>query len=138
MSLISVYRPPNGDLMDAWNKLNSVIEDMGRNDIIFICGDLNVDLLNPNGSECQLIDLFLSSAFSPLINLPTRIANSSSKCIDHLWTNSLGSFMSGVIPHEITDHFAVLIFCPIISDRELITIKFHDCSPGIYQILSEN
>ena len=129
VSILAVYRPPNNQLTDACEELRLLIEEIKRNNLIFLCGDVNVDLLNPDESECQFIDLLLSSTFSPLIDLPTRVTDTSHKCIDHIWTNSLGKFESGIITHNITDHYSIFVECPVVPERELVTIKYHDCSP---------
>ena len=130
INILSIYRPPNTNLASFCEELIPIIQLLKRGDITFICGDLNIDLLDPQSSEVDLIHSLCSFTFSPLVNLPTRVTESSGKCIDHIWTNSLGNFASGVIPHEITDHYAVFVECPILNDRELLSIKYHDCSPS--------
>ena len=47
--------------------------------------------------------------FYPLINKPTRITDSSSSSIDHIWTNvSNTTIKSGIIAHCVTDHLPVI------------------------------
>ena len=47
--------------------------------------------------------------FFPLINKPTRITDSSSSAIDHIWTNvSNTSIKSGIIAHCVADHLPVI------------------------------
>ena len=47
--------------------------------------------------------------FYPLINKPTRITDSSSSAVDHIWTNvSNISIKSGIIAHCVADHLPVI------------------------------
>ena len=47
--------------------------------------------------------------FYPLINIPTRITDSSFSAIDHIWTNvSNTSIKSGIIAHCVADHLPVI------------------------------
>ena len=135
ISFLSIYRPPNPDIASFCDELLPLLEEIKSSDITFICGDLNIDLLNPQNSETDFIHLLNSFTFSPLVNLPTRITDSCNKCIDHIWTNSLGSFESGVIPHKITDHYSVFVECPLVLNRKLISIKYHDCSHERVELL---
>ena len=137
LKLLAMYRPPDASIIETCDELNSILENSLNGNMNFICGDLNIDLLNPDAADSSFIELLTSFLYSPLINLPTRETNFSSKCIDHFWTNSLGEFETGVIPHDITDHYCTFVECPIVYERDLLTVKFHDCSDERITILKE-
>ena len=57
-------------------------------------------------------------SFYPIINKPTRITQSSSTCIDHIWTNIHDkSISSAIITHKIADHL------PVIQRTKITNIK---------------
>ena len=58
-----------------------------RNKFIAIMGDFNIDTLAPAFSNQvnQFLDEIKSLHLMPLINIPTRITESSATCIDHVY-----------------------------------------------------
>ena len=93
-----------------------------------LCGDLNIDLLDPTVTESEFINLMNSLSFLPLISLPTRVTDNSETCIDNFWTNSLVDVVSGVIPHKVTDHYAVYMLFPIAVENNIVKVSFRDNS----------
>ena len=73
-------------------------------------GDLNFNLLDLSDKQTeQFTDTMFNYNFYPLINKPTRITDSSSSAIDHIWTNlSNTSIKSGIIAHCVADHLTVI------------------------------
>ena len=54
----------------------------------YIMGDLNYDLLQDSHTFTDdFVDIMYDHSFYPIMNKPTRITQSSSTCIDHIWTN---------------------------------------------------
>ena len=91
-----------------------------------MCGDLNLDIIDPNNLESEFINLmFLFLNYSQLFTLPTRVTPTSSRCIDPFCQ---GRIDSGIISHNVTDHYATFIETPIICTKQLVCIKYHDCS----------
>ena len=77
---------------------------------IYICGDLNIDLLNynVNNNTKNFVDQMFSMSLFPLINKPTRITNQCHSIIDNIYTNSINEdIISGVIIADISDHFPI-------------------------------
>ncbi len=73
---------------------------------VFVCGDFNVDLLNPNeGKENKdFIDTMYSIGLVPTILKLTRITNNSATLIDNFFTNELGSrIISGLLLNDVSD-----------------------------------
>ena len=77
---------------------------------IYICGDLNIDLLNynVNNNTKFVVDQMFSMSLFPLINKSTRITNQCHSIIDNIYTNSINEdIISGVIIADISDHFPI-------------------------------
>ena len=72
----------------------------------FIMGDFNIDLLNLTDQQTELFtNTMFSFNYYPLINKPTRLGETSSTAIDHIWTNITNTEVkSGIIIHNIADH----------------------------------
>ena len=73
-------------------------------------GNLNFNSLDlSNKKTKQSTDIIFNHNFYPLINKPTRITDSSSSIIAHIWTNvSNTCIKSGIIAHCVADHLAVI------------------------------
>ena len=82
-------------------------------------GDLNYDLLQDSHTFTDdFVDIMYDHSFYPIINKPTRITQSSSTCIDHIWTNIHDKNISGaIIIHKMADHL------PVIQSTKIINIK---------------
>ena len=77
---------------------------------IYICGDVNIDLLNYylNNKKKIFFQKMVSMSLFPLINQPTRITNQCHSIIDNIYTNSINeNIISGVIIADISDHFPI-------------------------------
>ena len=79
---------------------------------IFICGDFNIDLLNP--TKLKNVDDFTDTMYSlslyPTITKPSRIMSHSATIIDKIFTNIMGNqIISGLFICDITDHLPVFI-----------------------------
>ena len=79
---------------------------------MFVGGDLNIDLLNPN--KHKKTDEFINTLFSiglfPLITKPSRITNHSATLIDNIFSNEIESnTVSGLMINDITDHLPVFV-----------------------------
>lgn len=114
--IIGIYRPPAGRIDDFLVAL----EDILTNDIIrqapvvYVTGDINLDLSNQSNRDvCNYVNLFYSLNYLPTITRPTRFANTdqSDSCsnLDHIWTNSLTNFISGIILYDMTDHLPTFL-----------------------------
>lgn len=76
----------------------------------FICGDFNIDLLNPN--KHRVTDDFINTIYSmslfPKISRPTRITSHCATLIDNIFTNDiLNSTISGLLITDISDHLPI-------------------------------
>ena len=135
INLVCIYRPPvhTNETLDNFNEaLSGFIDNLPRNEINFLGGDINININSTNlsNSAKNFQELLASESYYPLITLPTRVTPNSSTYIDHLFTNTLLPIESGTLDCGITDHRA--IFCTIptnsISDNDLFELKFRDHS----------
>ena len=54
------------------------------------------------------LDTFMSFSFRSLINMPTRITESTSTLIDNIFTNNFNdAHISGIFYTDVSDHFPV-------------------------------
>ena len=86
-----VYRTPGSDMQTFIDQIETVIKNVKKS--IFLCGDLNIDLLkyNDNTPTKNFVDMMFSLGLYPLIDKPTRITDHSATLIDNIFTNELDS-----------------------------------------------
>lgn len=80
--------------------------------VMFICGDFNIDLLNPNKHKMteEFINTIYSMSLYPKITIPSRITSHCATLIDNIFTNVLeGDTVSGSLVNDISDHLPVFI-----------------------------
>ena len=84
------YRPPDGSMINLISQLENYLEEIitdPLSDYLFL-GDANIDLQKcyPDSTKLRL---FLSQYNSTqLITNPTRVTNTSSTLIDHIYVNN--------------------------------------------------
>ena len=73
---------------------------------IFVCGDVNIDILKHESNIVYSIGLY------PLIDRPKRISNHSFSLIDNICTNVVNqTTLSGILLSDITDHLPIFVLC---------------------------
>ena len=90
---------------------------------IFVCGDLNIDLLKHEShkSTRNFLDMMYSLDLYPLIDKPTRITDSSATLIDNIFTNELHHYItSGMICNDISDHLPMFALCEFNVTRRIV------------------
>ncbi len=97
-----LYRAP-GYNIDSFN--NRVEENFTKTNqkIMFICGDFNIDLLNPK--KHRMTEDFLNTLYSfslyPKITRPSRITSHCATLIDNIFTNVLdNNITSGLLIND--------------------------------------
>ena len=72
-------------------------------------GDLNYNLLDTEDIHVNCcVDTFFEFEHYPLINIPTRITDSTATVLDHLWTNIVEiPIKTAVLMDDIADHLPV-------------------------------
>jgi len=138
IKIIGMYRPPDGSVRTFTDELSGVISSLDPREKVFLVGDLNIDLIDPNLYDREYIDICFSNSFLPLITCPTRISNNSASCIDHIWFSQLEETVSGVLKLDISDHFAVFTTIKLShSHSEFIQKKFRDHSEKCVKLLRD-
>jgi len=128
-TVVGIYRPPSGNISEFIQSIDDMISSFDKGELTFVCGDFNVDLINPNNNELSFIDLMHGHSFVPVITLPTREPmNGSPSLIDHIWCNSLVAVEAGIFEGNISDHYVNFVFYPISAGGESHKIRFRDHS----------
>jgi len=116
----SVYRPGanhptlnvNQQFDASMDLLASLLDNLSsRNVPVFICGDINIDVLKYGNCDraSEYIDLLLTHGYLQSITLPTRCTNRSFSIIDHCIFNSFHtSITSYILTTLLSDHFPIL------------------------------
>ncbi|XP_061127169.1 uncharacterized protein LOC133147269 [Syngnathus typhle] len=106
-----IYRTPGSsiELFTEW--MEEVFSKVSCK-TIFISGDFNIDLLNPN--KHKLTEHFVNTIYSmnlyPKITRPTRITSHCATLIDNIFTNYiLNNTISGLLVSDISDHLPVFM-----------------------------
>ena len=84
-SILGIYRPPSTSLEIL--KHYNMFMDNDRNKYMAIIGDFNINTLAHSFSN--QVNQFLDDDFLLLINIPTRITETSATCIVHVYINQL-------------------------------------------------
>ena len=136
-----VYRHPGSNMSTFTTNLELLMQSPALSRYKFDClltGDFNVDLLKfeSHPEVSRFLDILINYNFMPASILPTRITDTSSTLIDHLYYRSnainpsliLQNALNGCLVTDITDHLANFLVLPlpmiktIIPDRPLIRI----------------
>ena len=123
-----VYRKP-GSCVDTFKeKLAELYHNINNKEIVFVCGDFNIDLLNPqeHNSTAEFINSMYSNSLYPTITRPTRITTHSATLIDNIFTNVWDRKVhSGLVINDTSDHlpvFATIQSCTRIK-KDTTTVK---------------
>ncbi|MEW8547185.1 MAG: endonuclease/exonuclease/phosphatase family protein, partial [Candidatus Thiodiazotropha sp.] len=104
--ICSAYRPPSASSawIDLFEEELSVAQTTGLEMILM--GDFNIDLIScTNHKWLNLLQLF---DFSQLVSEPTRVTQTSSSLIDHVYTSNPENIIECFVPfYSISDHFPV-------------------------------
>jgi len=71
----------------------------------FIAGDFNIELIRENKAKSDLLSLMKSFNFTPSICSNTRATDTTTSCIDNIFTNS-DWVESLVFENHVSDHMA--------------------------------
>ena len=105
--ICGTYRPPNSHLPDFMELVDNSVGEYSSNSAIFI-GDFNIDIVHEELSA-DFVNVMYSHSLFPLITIPTRVTESTAKCLYHIWYNRFNVSYCGGFVTDISDHY--LIFC---------------------------
>ena len=130
-----IYRKPGTNFWDFSNEFDNLLQtiNLDRNQCI-IMGDFNINLISREDHGNDLLRLTETYGLLQLIMTPTRITNTSSTLIDHIYTNiSSYCIQSGCIEAGISDHLPVYaVFkkfkCVSQPEKTILCRNFHTFS----------
>ena len=132
INIIGIYKPPRSPLDQFNGQFFDKLSILPANEMNFLTGDFNVNLMqsNPSSANLDFREKFSSYFYHPLINIPTRTTETSSTCIDNIFTNTLEQTTSGTIECIISDHHGVISTIPIQFNQphDNFEFKFRDNS----------
>ena len=107
-----VHRTPGSETEGFSEYIERLLQSVNNNKSIYLCSDLNFDLLkrqNHQGTN-DFLELLYSYGLFPKITKPTRVTSISATLIDNIYTNNVFQVnCSGILCNDITDHLP--IFC---------------------------
>ena len=106
-----LYRKPSGNVNEFMSFLSDVLHHnpIFNNKDCFLMGDYNIDLLKQDIQQSKdLLNLFLTASYLPLITKPTRVVDgASATLIDNIYSNVIPHPESHIILSDITDHYPI-------------------------------
>ena len=106
-----VYRPPKGKPKELLDRLSRILEnvDLLRNEV-YILGDMNIDYLcDATLKRLQVKNFESRFNIKQIIDIATRVTETTAKVLDWIYTNSDHIANSGTINHNMSDHYPVFI-----------------------------
>ena len=109
-----LHRSPGSDVTVFSEHVEQVFLDLSLHKLIFLCGDINIDIFkcNSNRGIKYFLDNMYAIGLYPLIDRPTRISNQSFSLIDNIFNNVTNyNITSGILINDITDRLPVFAIC---------------------------
>lgn len=113
--ITAIYRSPSTDTALFLTQLENYLNDIHKEKIEIIVGDINIDTLNlETNTSSSYLNILALHNYSRIITDPTRITSETKSCIDHInlrtKNNIKDLLVSGyVLQSDITDHLPILI-----------------------------
>jgi hypothetical protein len=107
LGVVAVYRSPSRQNLDAFlDTLSNILNLNKHRRHLLLTGDLNIDIMGDNALD--YLNLVAMYGLRVMVDVPTRVAESSSSCLDHVMarTDCLSEAM--VYQNTITDHYTLL------------------------------
>lgn len=111
LQISCIYRTPGSCIKMFTEEMLKMYNPINNKKMTFICGDFNIDLLNPtvNSAITDFVHTMYSISLYPLICCrPTRITSHSATLIDNIFTIVVDrNVESGIIINDLSDHLPV-------------------------------
>lgn len=104
-----IYRAPGSSIETFKDWIEETFIEIAHKKV-FICGDFNIDLLNPNKhiTTEEFINTMYCMNLFPKITRPTRITSHCATLIDNIFTNDIeNKTVSGLLINDISDHLPI-------------------------------
>ena len=118
-----LYRNPKETLewYDKFVCMMDIVADTTKNADVLLLGDFNIDISKPHVNWESTFELFGLRQF---IYTPTRVTESTSTIIDHIYSNNHNNIVSaGVKELDISDHY--LVECNVNFRMHRSSMKCH-------------
>ena len=107
----TIYRSSSSNDKESVNSFfkhlkNCLSKIEKSNKLCFIQGDFNFDLMDiDNTYTTDFTDIMFQYSFYSHINKPTRVIESTARCLDHIWSNIYDKDIhSGIVTASIAAH----------------------------------
>lgn len=106
-----MYRPPSGIVNIFFEFIENMLEYCTQLSVpVIFSGDFNIDLLFVNQSRQTFLDVFLSSGYENVINVPTGVISISETLLDLCFTNyQVYGIEAGLLISAISDHLPIFL-----------------------------
>lgn len=104
-----IYRTPGSSIETFTDWMEGMFSKI-NNKAVFICGDFNMNLLNPNKHKTtdEFINTMYSLSLFPKITRPSRVTSHCATLIDNIFNNDIENHtVSGLLINDISDHLPV-------------------------------
>ena len=120
--ILCTYRSPSGDFKNFLQQLELVMNKLYKlSNNIIICGDFNVNFLEPNPRVFSLQTLLRSFGLVDIVKFPTRIVHNSHTLIDKIFLDkNRCNTSTQSITNGISDHDAQMV---VIMDLAPLSVK---------------
>ena len=126
-----VYKHPSANVEEFTLKFDELLKELNLNKYdAYILGDMNIDLLKHHTHQQtgRYLDMLFSHDLLPVITKPTRITSHTATLIDHIYTNTVNSLVSGILTIDISDHLPVFCMTDIKVKKQKQIMYFRDYS----------
>ena len=126
-----VYKHPSANVEEFTLKFDELLKELNLNKYdAYILGDMNIDLLKHHTHQQTggYLDMLFSHDLLPVITKATRITSHTTTLIDHIYTNTVNSLVSGILTIDISDHLPVFCMTDIKVKKQKQKMYFRDDS----------
>lgn len=106
ITLVSVYRPPQGNQQEFILSLRETLQEIGDKNKIILLGDLNIDYRQISTKSVRELKLLAREYnLSQYIDKPTRVTPTTATLIDYIFTNLDSVTHAGVIDAALSNQY---------------------------------
>ena len=137
-----LYRPPSGNLDEAFNELAEILDSAPKN--TFITGDFNINLHEPDSRKVEKYEqVVYSRGFNPIISIMTHEKPGClPSCIDNIITNDLDNIITScTVKDKISHHHPLYLALNHVTDMNPCKIKrkqYYDFSTSNVEKFTNN
>jgi exonuclease III len=141
ITVVCIYRAPNGSFREFLSKLELVIQKLSmKGRWLILCGDWNLNFLRENVKLNELKSLLQVYNLVNTVDLPTRITKNTKSLIDVIIINNSNyTKPSEIMDLGLSDHYAqVLTLCIKVLVSRPLKFRKIICYEGSIEELKYN